>query len=463
MQSLDSSSDTRPAVEKTASDEEKGSGCIVPYAQDDSASLSEEHRQYILQRHGTLDLDPMPSMDPRDPYNWPEWKKKTNLALVAFHAMMATFTSAAIHSSLVPISQDLHVSVQRATYLISLVIAILGCAPFFWRPLANPYGRRLIFLLSLLCSLVGNIGCAKSPSYATMSLCRAITGFFISPAAALGSATRVDYRWIYWVLAIVNGMQFILYFFFGPETLYLRDIDAPPPPRNIFTLTLHAIDPRPLLLRDILEPLTYIFKRRVCIPSIAHAMVFLWASLFPTVLIPQIFPTKFRLDTQQIGLRFLASILGSLIGEQIGGWMSDGWMRRRRRVLGGKDPAAEYRLWLAYPGFALSIIGVVVFCVQMDKAGTKWNITPLVGVTLAAVGNQLLTTVLITYVVDCYRPDAASVGVFIAFVRGIWGFIGPFWLPNLVAATSFTATGGIAAAFMIVLVMIPVAWLQAVA
>lgn len=167
-------------------------------------------------------------------------QKEINLALIAFHAMMATFTAAAIQSAFVPIALDLHVSVQRATYLTALVIAILGGAPLFWRPLANRYGRRAIFLVSLLCSLVGNIGCAKSPSYGTMGLCRAITAFFISPAAAIGTAAasemffkrelakymgiwtimvtcgvpiapfifgfvaeRVSYRWIYWVLAMV--------------------------------------------------------------------------------------------------------------------------------------------------------------------------------------------------------------------------------------------------------------------
>lgn len=106
--------------------------------------------------------------------------------------MMSTFTAAAIQSAFVNIAEDLHVSVQRASYLTSLVIVILGGAPLFWRPLSDRYGRRPIFLLSLICSLVGNIGCAKSPSYGTMGLCRAITGFFISPAAAIGSAVVAE-------------------------------------------------------------------------------------------------------------------------------------------------------------------------------------------------------------------------------------------------------------------------------
>ncbi len=37
-------------------------------------SLSAEHREYLLARHGTLDLHPLPSTDPSDPLNWPWWK-----------------------------------------------------------------------------------------------------------------------------------------------------------------------------------------------------------------------------------------------------------------------------------------------------------------------------------------------------------------------------------------------------
>lgn len=41
---------------------------------DEIARLSDEHRQYLLERHGTLELDPIPSMTDADPYNWPRWK-----------------------------------------------------------------------------------------------------------------------------------------------------------------------------------------------------------------------------------------------------------------------------------------------------------------------------------------------------------------------------------------------------
>lgn len=41
---------------------------------DPTRYLSESHKAYLLERHGRSDLDPIPSMDPADPYNWPLWK-----------------------------------------------------------------------------------------------------------------------------------------------------------------------------------------------------------------------------------------------------------------------------------------------------------------------------------------------------------------------------------------------------
>jgi hypothetical protein len=35
-----------------------------------ASHLSIEHRQYLLDRYGTLELDPIPDMGDEDPYNW---------------------------------------------------------------------------------------------------------------------------------------------------------------------------------------------------------------------------------------------------------------------------------------------------------------------------------------------------------------------------------------------------------
>lgn len=35
--------------------------------------LSADHYEYLMQRHGRIALDPLPSMDANNPYNWSTW------------------------------------------------------------------------------------------------------------------------------------------------------------------------------------------------------------------------------------------------------------------------------------------------------------------------------------------------------------------------------------------------------
>lgn len=174
-----------------------------------------------------------------------------------------------------------------------------------------------------------------------------------------------------------------------------------------------------------ISPLKFISRICVSVTAAAYSMVFLWGCVMTTLEIPQIFPEKFGFNTEQVGLQFISFIIGTLLGEQIGGFASDKWMWQRERK--GKRPAPEFRLWLSQIGNLLTICGVVVFFVQLDRTSSTWSVTPLIGVGIAAAGNQIVTTVMITYAVDCYPEDAAAIGVFIMLVRQIWGFIGPFW------------------------------------
>ncbi|KAJ5676095.1 Major facilitator superfamily domain general substrate transporter [Penicillium macrosclerotiorum] len=473
--------------------ESAGAGHAASYEESVAARLPKAHRDYLLQRHGTLELDPIPSMGPADPYNWPEWKKMINLILVAFHACMGTFTAAAIIPAYSTIAEDLGISLQEASYLTSLQIAILGGAPLFWKPLSNRFGRRPIFLLSLICSLVCNIGCAKSTTYASVAACRALVAFFISPASAIGSAVvmettfkkdrarymgvwtlmitlgvpigpfifgfvtyRVGYHWIYWILAMINGGQFILYLFFGPETRYLGGgVDRPDPNWKTEYLSIRRIDPTPLTWYEFIRPFTMARHPSILIPACAYAMVFLFGSILATVEVPQLLQEKFGLNAEQLGLQFLGVIIGSLIGEQMGGALSDFWMNRRARRLNRK-PEPEFRLWLSYFGFGLTIIGMIVFlvCTQESKSG-HWNVSPIIGTAIGAVGNQLVTTVMITYAVDCFPQEAASIGVFITFVRQIWGFLGPFWFSPMFETVGIAPSAGIGSALVVAVSVIP--------
>jgi MFS family permease len=129
------------------------------------------------------------------PRLWPLTKlvqKNTNLFLVAFHAMMATFIAAGIIPAFEMLSEDLKVSITRTSYLVAVQIAFQGVAPLFWRPISNRIGRRPIWLISTALSAVANIGCAESKSYAAQVVMRSLVSIFICPALAIGSATVAE-------------------------------------------------------------------------------------------------------------------------------------------------------------------------------------------------------------------------------------------------------------------------------
>ncbi|KAG7416852.1 Efflux pump radE [Fusarium oxysporum f. sp. rapae] len=403
-------------------------GNVIEALSDASEALSREHAEYLMKRHGTLDLDPLPGPDDADPYNWPNWKKIINLMLVVVHACMATFIAAAIIPAFPELAEDLGVSLQQVSYLTTLQIAFLAVAPAIHRPFANIFGRRPMFLVSLLASMLGNIGCAKSSSYTAMAACRAIVAFFISPAAALGSGVVTEtflrkhrarclgiwtlmsilgvplapltmgfiaaaggYQWIYWTLSIINGVQLVAYFFLGPETLYVRGTNEPK--GSSFKrqyLNFKRIDPRPLSLNDFIHPFGLWHKISVVLPTVAHAMVFLFCNTLIAVEIPNLFGEKFGFDSQQLGLQFIGMIVGHALG-----------------------------------------------------------------IALAGAGNQIVTTVLISYAVDRHPQEAASIGVFVTFIRQVWAFIGPFWFPPMFTSVGLAASSGIAAGLIIAVSVIP--------
>jgi len=85
--------------------------------------ISEDHKNYLLRRHGTLKLNPLPSSSPEDPLNWPARKKNTQVLMVAFHAMMTTFMTAGIIPGFHTFAEKYGTSIEEASYLTSVQVS----------------------------------------------------------------------------------------------------------------------------------------------------------------------------------------------------------------------------------------------------------------------------------------------------------------------------------------------------
>jgi hypothetical protein len=197
--------------------------------------------------------------------------------------------------------------------------------------------------------------------------------------------------------------------------------------RHLQFWSFRRINPATFRFEDFIHPLRLAGRITVLIPAIAYAITFGFSVVLVPVELPAVLQEKFGLSTSALGLQFLGLLIGSLLGEQLGGSMSDMWMYWATRR-NGRRPEPEFRLWLSYPGFLIAIAGLTVFLTeaQFSPAG-HWSVTPVIGTAISGFGNQVITTVLITYAVDCNPDEAVSVGVFATVMKQVWGFIGPFW------------------------------------
>ncbi|ETS86270.1 hypothetical protein PFICI_00098 [Pestalotiopsis fici W106-1] len=453
-----------------------------PEVENKTGVLDPEHRDYLLSRHKTLELHPFPSRDPADPLNWPDWKKNLNLFLIAFHAMMTTFIAAGIIPAYELFVRDFGITISQASYLTSAQVLILGLSPLFWKPVSDRWGRRPIWLISTSCSMICNIGCAESRTYAAQVVTRILVAFFISPAIAISSVVVAEtffaenrgqkmgiwtlmvtlgaptgpfllgfvayatdsWKWIYWIFAITNGVQCIAYFIFSPETLFAREGGVKLNKKRTFwhdRLNFRLGGQPHIVASDFVSPLKLASYPHIVIPAVAYAIVFNFASILATVEIPQIFTPKFEFNVQQIGLQFIGIIVGSLVGEVLGGLGSDQWMRyQHKRNTRSRKVTPEDRLWV-------------------DRL-QSYNVTPVVGLGIAAFGNQVISTVLVTYAVDCHDELAASIGVFINFVRSTWGFIGPFWFPYMFSSIGLSGSGGLMAGIIAMCAILPIMFIH---
>lgn len=440
--------------------------------EDPASDLSTFAKEYLTNRHGTFHLDPMPSACDADPYNWPQRKKITVLLLHAFHCMVAALSMTALIPAYSQLAEEFGMTEHDCTYLTLIQVIVLGVAPLAWGPLATVYGRRPVFLVSLILSVIGNVACGVSPNYGALMFFRAFVAFFLSPANALSSAIvtdmflktkrargvsictlalslgvsfgpfifgfvtpRAGFRWIFWVLAIINGVQSIGHLFLGLETLFIRNLNTPDSAVEGRTqdfqtkfLKFERVGSRRISTIDFLDPLALASSSRAILTALAQSVVFLFGSIFIVIEIPLQLEHKFHLSSDQVSLQFLGMMIGLILAEPVGGLLSDVGMNLRRLTKERDASPPEFRLWLSYAGYCLILTGIPLFLVSTDNAVTgRWTIVPVVGTAIAAGGSHIAMTTLATYAVDCAVDDVVSVGILTSLIRQTIAFIGPLW------------------------------------
>ncbi|KAH6631002.1 major facilitator superfamily domain-containing protein [Chaetomium sp. MPI-SDFR-AT-0129] len=176
-------------------------------------------------------------------------------SLGSFGAMFSTLSSYIYFPALVPMADELGVSVALINLTVTSYLVVAGVAPAFMGDLADQGGRRPAYILMFVLVVASNLGLALQRSYPALFVLRMVQSagasgsygaaygivadittvaergsyvgsliFFTGAAPSFGPviagvlAQRLGWRWIFWFLAIITGTYLILIALFLPET-----------------------------------------------------------------------------------------------------------------------------------------------------------------------------------------------------------------------------------------------------
>lgn len=204
-------------------------------------------------------LNPQPSKSKRDPLNWPVWRRDTALFVVGWHCFVGGGQTSILAAGSKGLALEFHRSLSDISYLVGGMMLALALGSIIASPCAVIFGKRIVYLVGIIIFFFGSIGCAVSQNYESLLASRIVSGLGVSTIESLPSATvaeiyfaherayrlgfytllllggknlvpllasfvfeYLDRHWLFWIVTIIVGVNFMLHVLFVPETFWDR-------------------------------------------------------------------------------------------------------------------------------------------------------------------------------------------------------------------------------------------------
>ncbi|KAJ5288633.1 hypothetical protein N7478_001663 [Penicillium angulare] len=477
-------------------------------------------------------LTPTPSADPNDPLNWSKSRKWLATTCVLLFTWSICVSSSACYSVFVPINAESGISFDNLNEGTGYMYLLFGWGLLFWQPLALTYGRRGVYLSCLLGTCLMNVWAGYATTNETWIATRVLIGFFGAPSEALAEVSMTDlwfthqrgtyiglyamalyggqwgavpagfindtmgWPWVLFFCAILNGLAFLVCFFFMEETMYHRqvlpiqqinnEIEVAATPtagednksekdQSTITRQLSQAVVESYLTKTYwqkLMPFTplngrrntflemmYMPLRMFRFPSIVFAGFsygcFLnWYAMVNAVNSAAFTALPYNWTAANVGLSYIAEIVGTYFAGFIAGRLADRLSIRLAKSNNGvMEP--ESRLWMFVSLAILAPLGLIIYGVGAAQGWNYWAL--LIGMVAIGFVGPAAGSLTITYVVDSFHELSGEGLIAVVLIRNTLNFgfnygVTP-WVDSMGMQNSFITAGLVA--FVTTLVFVP--------
>ncbi|GMF01493.1 hypothetical protein B5S29_g1185 [[Candida] boidinii] len=225
----------------------------------DLKSVSTQGQSTLKTTKDGIILLPQPGDDPNDPLNWPLWRRDLALISIGWHCFVGGGQTPILTAGLSQMAKEFDESPTTVAYLVGAFMLALGVGSLVASPTAVLYGKRLVYLVGITISFAGALWAANANSFGSLVGARVLMGFSFSIVESLPSSTvaeiyfaherayrlglytllllggknivpllaaivfqQLDRYWLFYIVAIICFIDFLLIFFFVPETFWDR-------------------------------------------------------------------------------------------------------------------------------------------------------------------------------------------------------------------------------------------------
>ncbi|KAI7101726.1 serine/threonine kinase 16 [Hortaea werneckii] len=423
-------------------------------------------------KDGTI-LVPQPSNDPRDPLNWPLWRRDLITGILCLLSVIASTLSPLLAANSILLKVYFVKPFTDIALLTGYHLLGVGVAGFIFVASARVWGKRHLYLLGTVIIIITSAwGGGSNHNYNSLMAARFFQGVGLAPFEALVNASVGDlyfvhergkrmafsnlslfggafftpvivgrltatltWQWSFYFLAIFTAVMLPLVVLFVPETAFVREERF-----NTDIASNRAADYHD---KEMRSGATSLDKEPNQSPSetvlgilwacLTQGTIIGWTVLIGIVLGGIMLGPPLWFNEVETGYMYTGAFVGAVVGFILAGLLSDSSARfMAKRNNGVYEP--EFRIVLVIPMLILGCAGLYGFGITANNTyryGWFWPdfffALEVAGMVLGAVASAL-------YIVDAHRDIAVEGFTCLLVFKNIFSFGLTFsgwgWLVN---------------------------------